>query len=226
MQKNDLKHIAIVLDGNRRYAKSKLLQPWKGHSFGAQTVEKLFEWIVELKIKELTLYTLSTENLKRTQTELNKLFSLLERELDKLIKDKRLYNNQIKIKFIGNLDLIPENLKKICLELEDKTKAHSNHIINIALAYSGRLEIIQAINKLIENKKPITQENFQEELYLQSEPQLIIRTGNQIRTSNFLPWQSTYSEWIFLKKMWPEFTKQDLIDCINEFKTRQRNFGR
>jgi len=223
---NQVNHIAIILDGNRRYAKARGMPSHKGHEKGAEVVEKLFDWCRELDIKEVTLYTLSTENLKRTKKELNYMFNLLKSRFKKLQKDKRIHENQIKIRFIGNLSLVPKDVQKIAKQMEKETKNYNKFRANFCFAYGGRLELLQAINKLKNKKGKITEKDVEKALWLSSEPDLIIRTGNRIRTSNFLPWQAAYSEWVFLKKMWPEFTKADLKKALAEFKKRKRNFGK
>jgi len=222
---NALNHLAVIIDGNRRFAKSRGLPSFKGHEYGAETVEKLIEWCSELGIKELTIYALSTENLKREEKEVDYLLKLMGKWFEKLKNDKRMEENQIRMRFIGKLDLFPKKLQDLCKEIEEKTKNYGKSKVNFCVAYGGRLELLEAINK-IKDKKEISEEDITKALWLSSEPELIIRTGNRSRTSNFLPWQSVYSEWIFLGKMWPEFTKEDLISCIEEFKEIQRNFGK
>lgn len=225
---NSVKHVAIILDGNRRFAKRLMLQPWKGHEYGAEKVEKILDWASELGIKEFTLYCLSVENLNsRPKNELDYLFKLFRKEF-RNIDRKKINKHKIKIKFLGNLDLLPKDLANQCKQLEQETKHHDNYTINFCLAYSGRQEIIQAVKKILKNKihpEQVTKKLIERNLYSPSQPDLIIRTGGEQRTSNFLPWQTVYSEWFFLKKFWPEFEKQDLIQCIEEFKQRKRNFG-
>jgi len=227
--RRQIKHIGLILDGNRRFAKRLMLQPWKGHELGAGKVQKLLDWAKELEVKEFTLYCLSCENIKsRPKTELEFLFKLFRKEF-RTIDFEKIEKYRIKIKFIGNLSLLPKDLEKRCRELEKKTSKNKNYIINFALAYGGRQEIIDAIKKILQNKispKKMNEQEFEKNLWLNSSPDLIIRTGGEKRTSNFLPWQSAYSEWFFLNKMWPEFTKQDLIECIEKFKSRKRRFGK
>jgi len=223
---NKASNVAIILDGNRRYAKKNILEAWRGHEKGAGKVEETITWASDLKLKELTFYALSIENLKREKQEVDKLFELFKKWFEKARNNKRVKEKQIKFKFIGNLSLLPEDLQEICKKLEKDTENHKNLIVNFCLAYGGRQEIIEAIKKLQKSGEEITEENLKKNLLLKSEPDLIIRTGNRIRTSNFLPWQSVYSEWIFLDKLWPEFTKQDFLDCLNQFETIQRNFGK
>jgi len=221
-----VKHVSIILDGNRRYAKARGLPAWKGHEAGAENVERLLDWCKELDIKEITLYILSTENLKREPGELKYLFKLFKDWFKKFKKDKRISENKIKMRFIGDLSLVPEDVSKLASEIEQDTKDYSNYTINFCFAYGGRLEIVNAFNKLRNKKGKISEEDVTGALWLSDEPDMIIRTGGMKRTSNFLPWQSVYSELIFTNKLWPEFTKQDLQDCIKEFETRKRNFGK
>ena len=226
--KTNPNHVAIILDGNRRFAKKLVLEPWKGHELGAGKVEKLLDWASEIGIKELTLYVLSVENLEsRPKNELEYLFKLFRKEFRNLSKEK-IEKNKIKIRFIGNLSLLPADLAEQCKKLEAKTEKNNNFIINFCLAYGGRQELVEAVKKIISNKvqaEEISEKTIEKNLYMQSQPDLIIRTGGEKRTSNFLPWQSTYSEWFFLDKMWPEFEKQDLVGAIENFKLRKRNFG-
>ena len=223
---SNVRHIGIIIDGNRRYAKKLLLQPWKGHDMGAERVENIIEWTSDLGIKILTIYALSTENLKREAKELEHLFGLFRKWFTKIRSDKRVKERQIKFKFIGRLELLPEDLNKLCREIEKDTENNKGMLVNFCMAYGGRQELIEAMKKIVESKQEITEENLRKNLWLQEEPELIIRTGNRTRTSNFLPWQSAYSEWIFLEKLWPEFTKQDLIECLEKFSKMDRNFGR
>ncbi len=232
MENSNPAHVAIILDGNRRFAKRLMLEPWKGHEYGAEKVEKLLDWLKELKIKQLTLFCLSTENLKRPKPELDYLLNVFRKEFDNISKGEnkeKIEKNKIKIRFIGNLSLLPKDLQKQCKELEKQTEKNNDYLVNFCIAYGGKQELIQAIKNIIKSKvkpKRITEELIKQNLSLQDEPDLIIRTGGEKRTSNFLPWQSAYSEWFFLDKFWPEFEKEDLVQCIDEFRQRKRNFGR
>ncbi len=222
---SELKHVAIVLDGNRRFAKRLMLEPWKGHEFGREKLENLFDWLREANIKELTLYAFSLENFNRPKKEFDFLMKLFKETFEKFKDDKRIHENKIKIKFIGRVELFDKEIQEVVRQLEDMTKDYDNYKVNIALAYGGQQEIIEAVKGLIESGEEVNAENFKKHLWLSSEPDLIIRTGGEKRLSNFLTWQSIYSELIFLNKMWPEFDKQDLINCINEFNNRKRRFG-
>ena len=219
-------HIGIILDGNRRFAKKIMQQPWKGHEEGAKRVEELLDWCKELGIKQLTLYCFSLENFNRTKEEVDFLMKLFKKEFERLEKDKRIIENRVRIRFIGQKELLNKDLRELMNRIEKKTKDYNNYFLNFAVAYGGKQEILSAIKKLIECKKEVNEENFRECLWLSDSPDLIIRTGGEKRTSNFFPWQSVYSEWIFLDKMWPEMTKEDLREAIVEFNSRQRRFGK
>ena len=227
------KHIGIVLDGNRRFAKKLGLQSLKGHEFGLKKLEDLFKWCQELGVKELTLYTFSTENFNRTKTEIDYLFGLFRNEVEKIKKEKGIFKEGIRFNFIGRISMFPKAMKDSMLDIMSKTKKYNKFIVNFAMAYGGRQEITDAVRNIAKDveKGRIKPESINEKLitknlYLKSEPDLVIRPGNVIRTSNFLTWQSIYSEWVFLDKLWPEFTKEDLIKCIEEFNKRERRFGK
>ncbi len=229
MKQMNPQHVAIILDGNRRFARRLMLQPWKGHEYGAQKVEDLLDYAKDLGIKEMTFYALSLENIKsRPKNELEYIYQVF-RNTFKNIDRNKIEKNNVKMRFIGDLSLIPRDLREQCYKLEDETKENEGFVVNFAIAYSGRQEIIEAVKKIIRNKispNEINEETIKQNLYLSDEPDIIIRTGGEKRTSNFLPWQSTYSEWFFLDKFWPEFEKEDLCNCIEEFKKRERRFGK
>lgn len=227
------KHIGIILDGNRRFSKKLMMKPWKGHEWGAKKVEKLFDWCKELGIKELTLYSFSIQNFNRPKEEFAFLMKIFEDEFGRLLEDKRIIDDKLKINFIGRINMFPQKVQELMRKLMEKTKDQTGFRINFAMAYGGRSEVIDAVIKIaqqIKNGKldieSINEESFNKYLYMDSEPDLIIRTGGEKRTSNFLIWQSYYSEWIFLDKMWPEFEKEDLVTAINDFTQRERRFGK
>lgn len=224
--------IAIVLDGNRRYAKKLGLQPWKGHEFGIKKLEQLLEWCRELGIKELTLYSFSTENFRRTKTEKDFLFNIFKQEFNNMKHREDIFKNKIRINVVGRLDMFPKDIRKAMLEIMEKTKKHDKFVVNFAMAYGGRQEILDAVKKIAAlvksnkiNPSSINENTITNHLYIKNEPDLVIRPGGEKRISNFLIWQSIYSELIFMDKLWPEFTKQDLINCIEEFNKRVRRFG-
>ncbi|MBU1201101.1 MAG: di-trans,poly-cis-decaprenylcistransferase [Nanoarchaeota archaeon] len=227
------RHIGVVLDGNRRFAKKLMLKPWKGHEWGAKKVENLLNWAKDLGIKELTIYSFSIQNMNRPKEEFNFLMNLFKKEFTRLLHDKRIMKDGIRINIIGRIQLLPKDLYELFQELMEKTKDNKEYIINFAIAYGGREEVIDAIMKLGADLKSgkldvnkINEEVFQNYLYTPDEPDLIIRTGGDRRTSNFLIWQSNYSEWFFLEKTWPEFEKEDLIRIVEDFQNRERRFGK
>tara|TARA_Y100000296_G_scaffold60057_1_gene69496 strand:- start:106 stop:813 length:708 start_codon:yes stop_codon:yes gene_type:complete len=228
------KHIGIILDGNRRFAKKLMMKPWMGHEWGAKKVEKLIEWSIKYKIRELTLYALSIQNFfSRPKNELKYLFNLFKKELGNLINDEKIDKYKIKINFIGRLNLFDKELQKLMKKIMEKTKNNNNLTINFAVAYGGKEEVVDAVKKIAQQIKKnkldinkINEESFKDFLYLKSAPELIIRTGGEKRTSNFLNYQANYSEWIFLDIMWPEFEKKDFVKCLNEYSSRKRRFGK
>lgn len=224
------KHIGIILDGNRRYAEKSNIDSLKGHSKGYENVKNLLDWCKEFKIKELTLYTFSTENFNRSKNEIKYLMKLFIKAFTELKTNKNL--KDIKINIIGRINMFPKKLQKIMYEIMEITKNHTKFIVNFAMGYGGRTEIIDATKKIITHIKnnelkaeDINEEIFKENLYTKSEPDLIIRTSES-RLSGFLTFQSAYSELIFLpNKLWPEFTKKDFAECLKEYSRRQRRFG-
>jgi tritrans,polycis-undecaprenyl-diphosphate synthase [geranylgeranyl-diphosphate specific] len=227
------KHIGIIMDGNRRFSRRLMLNPWKGHEWGAKKVEKLFDWCKELGIRELTLYTFSVQNFSRERKEFDYLMDIFRENFDRLIADKRLSQDGIRIHFIGRLGMFQQDIQERMKKLMLQTKGNTNYKINFAMAYGGREEVIDAAIKVAEKVrqgkldiKDINEKTFSDELYMPDEPDLIIRTGGERRTSNFLNFQSAYSEWLFLDKMWPEFEKEDLIAAIADFSSRERRFGK
>jgi tritrans,polycis-undecaprenyl-diphosphate synthase [geranylgeranyl-diphosphate specific] len=231
------KHIAIILDGNRRWAKRNLIVKLEGHFRGADAVEKLLDWCEELNIKIITLYVLSSENLGRQDDELDYLYDLIDARLHKLYNDPRIHKNRMKVKAIGSVDLLPDFLRDILKKLEDATEEYDNHYLNIAIAYGGQNELVDAIKKIGSRIKDgtldvnqIDKEIIESSLYTshlpQSSPDMILRTSGEKRLSGFLLWQSAYSELIFMDIYWPEFRKIDLMRAIRTFQKRGRRLGK
>ncbi|MBI2549510.1 di-trans,poly-cis-decaprenylcistransferase [Candidatus Woesearchaeota archaeon] len=225
-------HVGIILDGNRRFAKRLLLEPWKGHEWGAKKVEELFMWCKELGIRELTLYCFSVQNFNRPREEFLYLMKIFKESFDKLMKDTRIDEYQARIRVIGRLSLFPEDLQQKLFAIMERTKYYDQYCVNFAMAYGGQEEIIDATKRIAEQVKQgvlepesIDKETFRQYLYLPDEPELIIRTSGEHRISNFLSFQGAYAEYIFLDIMWPEFTKEHLMDCLAEYSKRQRRFG-
>jgi len=222
---NPIKHVAIIMDGNGRWGIQNKGSRNLGHRAGLKTIEEIIEETIKQKIKYLTLYTFSTENWKRPKKEIFFLFNLLENFLTKKINN--LIKNQIKLKVFGNKKKFSNKLQKLLEKSENKTSNNNGLQINLALNYGSKEEILEAMKYLIKNKKKITEKNITESLYSKNipDPDLLIRTGNTKRLSNFLLWQLAYTELFFEKKMWPNFTKNDYIKILNKFKLLKRNFG-
>ena len=226
-------HVGIILDGNRRFAKRLMLKPWKGHEFWAEKVKKLLEWSKDVGVKELTLYAFSYENFSRPKKEFEYLMDLFRKEFDDLIDDKDIHKDKIKISFIGRLHLFPKDIQEKMYRLMDKTKNYSKYMVNLAMAYGGRAEIVDAVKRIGEkikkgdlDVKSINEKMFNDNLYMGDDADLIIRTGGEKRTSGFLPWQGAYAELVFVDKLFPEFEKEDFLQCIKEFQGRKRRFGK
>ena len=231
------KHIAIILDGNRRWAKRNLVFRTDGHFHGADAVEKLLDWCEELNIKIITLYVLSAENLNRNDEELRYLYDLINSRLHKLYDDPRIHKNRMRIKAIGRVELLPDFLKEILNKLETVTKAYDNHYLNIAIAYGGQTELVDAVKKIAGRIKEgsldvsgIDKEVIESCLYTshlpQPSPDMILRTSGEKRLSGFLMWQSAYSELVFMDVYWPEFRKIDLMRAIRTYQKRSRRLGK
>jgi tritrans,polycis-undecaprenyl-diphosphate synthase [geranylgeranyl-diphosphate specific] len=229
------KHIAVIMDGNRRFASEIGLDPKIGHVFGRDKLEEVLNWCFDLGIKNLTVYAFSTENINREYNEVNTLMKLCKEELDKASKDSRIHRNKVKIRVLGKLDMLPPEIAKSADYVMDKTKMYDKHSFNIALAYGGREEIVQAIQKIAnevkngeleidEIKEPIVSKY----LYTNGipDPDLILRTSGEERISNFLLWQLAYSELYFSDVYWPAFQKRDFLKAIRTCQQRKRRYGK
>ena len=219
------KHIAIIMDGNGRWGIAKKNSRNYGHKKGLATVEKVIDAAIEHKIKYLTLYVFSTENWKRPVNEINYLLKLLNSYISKEINN--LLKRDIMIKVLGNIKQFPKELKFKLNNVEKLTKNNKTIQINMALNYGSRQELVGSIKKLIKKKINISEKNIEKYLYTRGlpDPDILIRTGNTNRISNFLLWQLIYTEIFFVKKMWPDFTKKDFSKIISKFKKINRNYG-
>jgi len=208
-----------------------------GHFRGADAVEKLLDWCEELNINIITLYVLSAENLNRKDDELDYLYDLINKRLHKLYNDPRIHKNRMKVKAIGSIELLPDILRDILNKLEEATKDYDDHYLNIAIAYGGQNELVDAIKKIGARIKDgsldvnqIDKEVIESSLYTshlpQSSPDMILRTSGEKRLSGFLLWQSAYSELVFMDVYWPEFRKIDLMRAIRTFQQRGRRLGK
>jgi len=222
---NPLNHVAIIMDGNGRWGLKHKNSRNAGHRAGLNTVERIIKQSIKNKIKYLTLFAFSTENWKRPKKEINYLFNLLENFLINKIDD--LHKQNIKLKIIGTKNF-SKKLNLLLNLAEKKTSKNSKIQINLALNYGAKLELISAIKKLQKNKDKINEKNIEKFLYTKNipDPDLMIRTGNTKRLSNFLLWQLAYSEIFFEKKMWPDFNDKDYLKIIKEYKNLKRNFGK
>jgi undecaprenyl diphosphate synthase len=221
------KHLAVILDGNRRWAKKKGYSKEKGHKIGAEKVDKIIDWCIELGIRQLTLYSFSVENFDRDIDEVDYLIGLFREMFKKISKDKNIDAKGVKVSIIGNKALFPEDIQEDFNEIEERTKDNDKITVNFCMGYGGRDEIIQACRKLIkEDVKDIDEETFRSYLFLQDYPDLLIRPGMEKRISNFLIWQLAYTELYFCDVLWPDFSKENLLDALEDFKKRQRRFGK
>lgn len=231
-QKNLPQHIAIIMDGNRRWAKLRNLDPRHGHKKGAEVLENMVKYCNKIGIKYLTVYAFSTENWKRNKEEVGALMLLLQNYLDDF--SKRADTDNIRIKMLGNREGLSQGLLKSLDNAIERTKDNTGITFNVAFNYGGRDEIVKAVRKIVTDAKGnnVSIENIDEELISNSlytagmpDPDLMIRTSGEIRTSNFLPWQLVYSEFYFTDKLWPDFTEEDLNEAIDEYNRRNRKFG-
>ncbi len=228
-------HIAIIMDGNRRFAKELFLPAREGHKEGRSKLEEVMEWGREIGVKVLTVYAFSTENFKRDVAEVQELMDMFAENFIKAADDERTNKYGIRIKAIGKIDMLPENVREAIRYAEEKTAKYDNYIYNIAVAYGGREEIVDAIRKIASDVKEgrldigdITEEKVSEYMYTSDvpDPDLVLRTSGEERVSNFLLWQLAYSELYFADVYWPGFRKLDFLRAVRDYQRRQRRFGK
>lgn len=233
MENSDIKHIAIIMDGNRRWAKEHNLDTKLGHKKGAEVLEEIAKYCNKIGLEYLTVYAFSTENWKRTKEEVGAIMILLQMYLDKFLKTADLDN--MKVRALGDIESLPKELRNKILQMEEKTKNNTGLNFNIAFNYGGRAELVRATQNIAKdvlngklNIEDINEDTISDNLYTkgQLDPDLLIRTSGELRTSNFLPWQLTFSEFLFLDKYWPEFEKKDIDDAIEIYNSRQRRVGK
>ncbi len=231
-KENMPQHIAIIMDGNRRWAKEKGIETKLGHKAGAENLEKLANFANDIGLKYLTVYAFSTENWKRTKEEVGALMVLLKSYVDKFLK--RANTNNIKIRVLGDLERLDRGLRESIAEIVEKSSNNTGLTLNIAFNYGGRDEITNAVKHIakdVENGKmkidEIDEQVISNKLYTcgEPDPDLLIRTGGELRISNFLLWQLAYTEFLFVDKYWPDFSEEDLLNAIHTFQTRKRRFG-
>jgi len=228
------RHLAIIMDGNRRFARAAGIGIRDGHAKGRDTLEELLNWCLELKIRILTVYALSTENLQRSPDELEGLMELFDGALRDIAKDERVHRHRIRVRVIGNRALLPPKLREAVTIAEEATKEYEEYRYNVALGYGGRDEIVQAIRELAREVRDgtlapeaIDSSTVARHLYTADlpDPDLILRTSGEERISNFLLWQSAYSELYFSDVLWPGLTRLEFLRAIRTFQLRRRRYG-
>ena len=226
------RHIAIIMDGNRRWAKAQGKPASFGHKAGAKTLEKIVRYANKIGLEYITVYAFSTENWKRTEEEVKALMTLLQSYLDDY--SKRADTENIRVKILGDISALAPGMQKSIYNCMERTKDNTGVTFNIALNYGGRDELLKAVKNIAQEVKEgkidiqdISEEMISNNLYTKGEPDpdLLIRTSGELRLSNFLPWQLVYSEFLFIEKNWPDFTEEDLDNAIIEYEKRTRKFG-
>jgi short-chain Z-isoprenyl diphosphate synthase len=232
-------HVGLILDGNRRYARSVgLMSILEGHRLGAKKLEEVLTWCEELDIRMVSIWILSTENLQRPPEELAGLLQLIENRLRDAARDPKTHTKRMRIRAIGKLELLPDSLRDAIREAEDATKEYDSFFLNVAVGYGGRQEIVDAVQNLLRERlangtsldaaiEEVTSDNVGKYLYTYDlpDPDLIIRTSGEVRLSGFLLWQSAYSEFYFCDAYWPAFRRIDLLRAIRSYQQRERRFG-
>ncbi len=228
-------HVAIIMDGNRRYAKNLGISEEEAYIRGKEKVEEVLEWCLELGIKILTVYAFSTENFKRSRKELDILFRLFKQAMEDTCHDERIHKNGVRVNVMGKLELLPKDVRDAAKKLMEKTRNYKNYVLNIALAYGGRQEIVDAIREIARkvregkiNPEDVDERTVSSHLYTKDvpDPDLILRTSGEERISNFLLWQLAYSELYFADVYWPAFKKEDFLRAILTYQQRKRRYGR
>jgi tritrans,polycis-undecaprenyl-diphosphate synthase [geranylgeranyl-diphosphate specific] len=229
------KHVAITMDGNRRYARIRRnMSPLDGHKHGKNTLEEFLGWCVDLEIEIVTVYAFSSKNFNRPQKEVQGLMKLFKENFEGIAKNKKIHEGEVRVKAVGQLDLLPDDVRKAIKIAETSTDSYDKMILNIAIGYDGRLEIVDTIKKISRkvkagelDPKDINEEIVNENLYTAGldDPNLIIRTSGEERFSGFLLWQASYSELYFCDSYWPAFRKVDFLRALRSYQQRERRFG-
>ncbi|MBI2370225.1 MAG: di-trans,poly-cis-decaprenylcistransferase [Deltaproteobacteria bacterium] len=233
------RHIGLILDGNRRYASGLGREPSFGHELGADKLQEVLGWCADLDIRMATVWVLSTENLSRPEGELRGLLEVIERKILQMVQDPRVHRRRVRIRAVGQLDLLPESTRQVIARAEEATQAYDAFALNIAVGYGGRQEIVDAVKSLLRAEANqgasleeiiggLAPDEISKYLYTQGlpDPDLIIRTSGEVRLSGFLLWQSAYSEFYFCDAFWPAFRKIDFLRAIRSFQQRERRYGR
>ncbi len=233
------KHIGIIMDGNRRFAKTVGLDTKAGHDYGANKAREVLDWCLELGIKHVTLWGFSTENRGRSPEEVAHLYNLFASQARQLLGDPRVHKNRVRVRIIGDIEDFPDSAQEALRQAEDATAQYDDLCLNLALGYGGREEIVSAVRKLMrsgleQGRDPrelvasIDAEEIGKHLYTAGmpDPDFVIRTSGEVRLSGFLLWQTAYSEFYFCDAFWPEFRKIDFLRALRDFQARERRFGR
>lgn len=224
-----LKHLGIIPDGNRRFSEKNGIGLEKAYIAGFEKAEEVFDWVLEIPtIKRATIYALSTENFERTSEELAVLTQLYDLYFRKLAKDKKIHGNEVKVRIIGRINTL-NGLSDAVKELHEATEDYDKYVLNIALGYGGRSEIFDAVKKIHEQGidfNKLDEKTFSKYLYEPNDVDLLIRTGDRHRISNFLTWQTAYTEFYFSDLLWPEFDRKEFNKALDFYKSTQRNFGK
>ena len=226
-------HVAVIMDGNRRFARSAGKKPWEGHEAGSKKLGEFLKWCREFGIREATLYAFSIDNFSRPKEEFDFLMDLFRKGFEELKKSDEVRENGLRINFLGRIDMFPEDVSRAMREIMESTKGNDRYVLNLCMAYGGRAEISDAVRRMIADSasgkldpERMDDEAIKDYLYASGEPDMIIRTGGEKRLSGFLLYQCSYSELFFVDRMWPDFRKEDFAACIEEFRQRERRFGR
>jgi tritrans,polycis-undecaprenyl-diphosphate synthase [geranylgeranyl-diphosphate specific] len=228
------RHVAIIMDGNRRFAREMGIDPWKGHELGRDTLESVLDWCLEVGVRYLTVYAFSTENFRRNLVEVQLLMKLFEDNFTKMANDERVHKHRIRVRAIGQVELLPKSVQQAIAEAERRTAGYDQYFFNVAIAYGGRQEIVQAIRGIASEvaagklrAQDIDESTISEHLFTSDlpDPDLILRTSGEERISNFLLWQVAYSELLFVDVLWPGFKKIDFLRALRTYQSRQRRQG-
>jgi len=234
-EENMPKHVAIIMDGNRRFSRIKgNLNTIEGHKKGLNTLERVLDWCFDLGIEIVTVYAFSIENFKRAEEEVDGLMKLFQENFEAIANNRKIHKNKVRVKAVGKLELLPEDVRNAIKIAEESTSSYNKRLLNVAIGYDGRLEILDAIKKILKqvkegelNPDEIDENIVNENLYTAGleDPNLIIRTSGEERLSGFLLWQSSYSELYFCDSLWPELRKVDFLRALRSYEQRERRFG-
>lgn len=224
-------HVGVIIDGNRRWAHARGLKPWEGHKIGRQVAEDFLDWSLDLGIKNISMYVLSTENLNRSPIEIKEIYHLVMGLLDIFDKKQSLLDKyDVSVRFFGNLEKLPNPVRKVIGKIMEKTAKHQKRFVNIMIAYGSHYEFVNAVKKIAEKaiklgKVKVTPKEIEKNLLVKAPIDLMIRTGGMQRLSGFMVWQAAYAEIYFTKTLWPDFTKKEYVKAIKWYDSQKRNFG-